>query len=318
MKKLTVLAVAMMFAGSLLGQTIYDVQFNDSDPGSGDDCYPSPYFEDEVTITGVVTAVMEGDYPDFWLQEKSGDLWAGVFVYDVSVDPSVGDTMTLTAEVDEYFGLTEVKYVSDFEIHGTADLPDVTDISTEDLSGGCNDVAEQYEGMLVRVTNVVVTQEPNSYGEWYVMDDSEVECQIDDIVAEYSYEPTEGDTISYIVGVVHYSYGEYEINPRGDADIMGIQESGLLPVGGSYALHGVSPNPARGMTEIAYEMARPGLVSLKVYNANGQLVRALFDGRSNEGAQTFVWNTDDLDAGVYFVSMVTQGFEATRPIVIAR
>jgi hypothetical protein len=315
MRIFSVLAVVLLFAGAVLGETIYEVQFNDSDPGSGDDCYPSPYFEDEVTITGVVTAVLTGDYPDFWLQEKGNPLWAGVFIYDITVEPSAGDSLTLTAEVDEYFGLTEIKNVSDFEIHGSADLPGITDITTEDLAGGCVVSGEQYEGMLVRVTDVECTQEPNQYGEWYIEDASGVECQVDDYI--YQYEATVGEQFPAIIGIVHYGYGEFKLLPR-SLDDLSVQEGSVQPVRSSYALLGASPNPARGLTEIAYEMAHPGLVSLKVFDASGRLVTDLFHGHAGEGIQTCAWNTGALDAGVYFISMEAEGFEATRPLVIAR
>ncbi len=315
MKGITVLAVALLLAGLLPAQTIYDIQFNDSNQGSGNDCYPSPYYQDEVTVTGVVTAVLPGQYPDFWLQEKSGDLWAGVFVYDVSVDPAVGDTLTLTAEVDEYYGLTELKNVSEFEIHGTAELPGISDISTADLAGGCNSHSEQFEGMLVRVKNVVVTQETNQYGEWYVADTSGVECQIDDYM--YHYDATVGESLPAIIGIVHYSYGEYEINPRDEGDV-GVEESSVQPVRSPFALYGVSPNPASRSAEVVFEMPRAGRVSLRAYDASGRLVGDIYSGHCDAGQHRVLWNTDGVDPGVYFIAMRADGFEATRPVVIAR
>jgi hypothetical protein len=318
MRKIGAWVLVLTLFGVGLSETIYEVQYNETTQGSEEDCYPSPYYEQEVTVTGVVTAKMTGAYPDFWLQEKTGTLWSGVFFYDSSVDPTIGDSLTLTAEVDEYYGLTELKYVSNIITHGTAALPEITDIYTADLAGGCNNLSEQYEGMLVRVSNVVVTAESNSYNEWYVMDQSGESCQIDDQVYEHSYEPQIGDSIAEIIGVVQYSHSEYEIDPRMEEDLVGIQEFSAGRAGGRNALHAVSPNPAMGFTEIAYEMKRADEVSIKLYDASGRLVRNLFDGQAGQGTQSFVWNAGDLDAGVYFVSMRTEGFEATRPLIVAR
>ncbi|MFC1683321.1 hypothetical protein ACFL0G_03855, partial [Candidatus Zixiibacteriota bacterium] len=66
-----------------LATTIYDVQYNETTQGTGDDCYPSSLDAQQVTVQGVVTAVVPGTYPNFWLQEDNTQ-WSGVYVYDTS------------------------------------------------------------------------------------------------------------------------------------------------------------------------------------------------------------------------------------------
>jgi len=207
--------------------TIYDVQHNETSQGSGDDCYPSPLFDQTVTISGVVTQVgVSSGYPDFWLQDPNDPLWSGVFIYDTSIEPSLGDSLTITASVDEYYGLTEIKDVSSFTAHTAgAALPVPVDISTGDLAGGCNVDGEAYEGMLVRLRNVTVTQATDQYGEWLV-DDGSGACQLDDYL--FSYSAGLGETYGSIVGIVHYSYSEYELLPRNGDDI--VEDSGGPPV----------------------------------------------------------------------------------------
>lgn len=80
--------------------TTYDVQFNDSLQGSGDDCYPSPLEDSSVTLSGVVTAVKSGTYKNFFLQDRTEGQWNGVYFYDYdnSVQPSRGDSITVTAD----------------------------------------------------------------------------------------------------------------------------------------------------------------------------------------------------------------------------
>jgi|GEM_PF-626944 len=199
--------------------TIYDVQHNETSQGSGDDCYPSPLYDQTVTFSGVVTQVgVSSGYPDFWMQDPNDPLWSGVFIYDTSVEPSLGDSLTITASVDEYYGLTEIKDVSSFTVHaGDATLPAPVDITTGELAGGCNVDGEAYEGMLVRLRNVTVTQATNQYGEWFV-DDGSGACQLDDYL--FSYSASSGQILSSIVGLVHYSYSEYELLPRNGGDIV--------------------------------------------------------------------------------------------------
>lgn len=139
--------------------TTYDVQFNDSLQGSGDDCYPSPLEDSSVTLSGVVTAVKSGTYKNFFLQDRTEGQWNGVYFYDYdnSVQPSRGDSITVTADsVAEYFGMTEIKRVTSYTIHShNLSLPPPVEISTGTLAGGCSATGEAYEGGLVSARNVV-------------------------------------------------------------------------------------------------------------------------------------------------------------------
>ena len=190
-----------------------------SDPGSGNDCYPSPYNGQVVTITGIVTAIQPGSNPNFYFEDPDADTFAGVYVYDNSIDPQVGDELLLIAEVEEYYGLTEITNSISSVLISTDNVVEPTLISTSDLLGGCSYNAEQYEGMLVKVENLLVTSTPNEYGEWTVSDGSG-DCMIDDYFYDGSIDSySEGSTITSIVGVVNYAYGEYRILPRNESDI---------------------------------------------------------------------------------------------------
>jgi hypothetical protein len=303
--------------------SIYDIQYNETTQGTGDDCYPSPLNGQQVLLSGVVTAVLPGEYPDFWIQSTSGEPWTGIFIYDQTIEPDMGDSLTMTARVDEYYGLTEMKEVTDFTFHSAGNmLPDPLVIATGDLAGGCNAGAEAYEGMLVEVRDVTVTQAANSYGEWYV-DDGSGECQIDDYM--YTSAPALGDTFGAILGIVHYAYGEYEIDPRDDGDIQivatGIEAAepcGSIPE--SYALYQNYPNPFHPSTEIRFQLPHNGHVRLEVFNLLGQKVATLVDGERQAGENTISWNgtSDDgraLAGGVYFYRLQTGAFSATKKLI---
>ncbi|MEM7104235.1 MAG: ExeM/NucH family extracellular endonuclease [Bacteroidota bacterium] len=119
--------------------------------GSGAD---SPFAGQTVTTTGVVTAVFNsgGDLGGFFMQEDNCDgdngTSDGIFVYDpggATVVP--GDSIDLTGEVSEFFGLTEISNLTDLTVVSSTIAFIPTDLSlplssVEDL--------EAYEGMLVR------------------------------------------------------------------------------------------------------------------------------------------------------------------------
>ena len=83
------------------------------------------------------------------------------------------------------------------------------------------------------------------------------------------------------------------------------------------------PNPASANTEIRFEVARTSDVSIKVYNAMGQLVRTLKDGRLDPGRYSTHWdgtNTSGhrVSSGVYFYKMESGQFAATKKMLMVK
>ncbi|NQU66711.1 MAG: lamin tail domain-containing protein, partial [Candidatus Marinimicrobia bacterium] len=209
--------VSIIISGG--GTSIYDVQYT-TDPGGGTDCYPSPYANsDYVIVSGVVTGVTWGTYHNFFIQDPNGTEWSGVYIFDGAIDPQVGDELVLAALVTEYYGFTELTDVAGFATLSTGNTIQPLEVTTGELGAGCSLEGESLEGVLVKVSNVVVTEEVISYGEWYV-DDGTGPCQIDDNLFEGDpYSATLGEEIGYIIGVVDYSYDQYAILPRSMNDL---------------------------------------------------------------------------------------------------
>jgi hypothetical protein len=83
------------------------------------------------------------------------------------------------------------------------------------------------------------------------------------------------------------------------------------------------PNPFNPRTEISFELARSGPATLRVYDASGRLVRALFEGSLGAGPHRVGW--DGLDAqgrkassGVYFYRLAAPGFESARKMLLLK
>jgi hypothetical protein len=82
----------------------------------------------------------------------------------------------------------------------------------------------------------------------------------------------------------------------------------LTPAPSSFILHQNYPNPFNPETTIAFELASPGWVSLRMYNISGQLVTPLAEGVFSEGVHQVRWNGRDsrgypVSPGVYFYEM---------------
>jgi hypothetical protein len=186
----------------------------------------SSYIGQAVNVSGVVTA-SRGVYANqgvFVIQDGQGP-FSGVHVFDptYSVDAQEGDSVTVSGFVSEYSGLTEIyMFVGCYTEHGPGTVPAPTVVTTGTISTSST-LAERYEGVLVRVNNVSVTNDDLGYGEWEVNDGSG--AAIVDDAAYYAYEPLTGDPLAAVIGVLdHYritTYEGYRIEPRRSADIIG-------------------------------------------------------------------------------------------------
>lgn len=83
------------------------------------------------------------------------------------------------------------------------------------------------------------------------------------------------------------------------------------------------PNPFNTSTQIAYDIAAPGPVRLKIYNTLGQPVRTLVDQFQAVGSHQVRWDARDqqgaaLAAGVYFTNLHYPGGEQTRRLLLLK
>jgi hypothetical protein len=90
-----------------------------------------------------------------------------------------------------------------------------------------------------------------------------------------------------------------------------------------WALDQNAPNPCVSSTRIRFGVGQPGHVSIKVYNAMGQLVRVLENRQMEPGIYTVRWDGtnrvgEKVSAGVYFYTMEARGFSATRKALVLR
>jgi hypothetical protein len=83
------------------------------------------------------------------------------------------------------------------------------------------------------------------------------------------------------------------------------------------------PNPFNPTTTIAFGVAEPGNVTIRVYEASGRRVRTLVDRHYAQGQFTVTWNgRDDTSqpaaSGVYFYTLETGGHRVTRKLVLLK
>ncbi len=198
-------------ANEVLPTPIYDIQYTTE---AGDGTYPSPYDGQDVLVEGIVTATNYAG-SRYFISAPQGGAWNGIYVYDSTNSPSLGDIVSFRATVDEYYGWTELKTVTDFQVVSQGNtLPEPLVVTTADLASN-----EAYEGVLVKIENLTVTTAANSNDEWFVTDGSG-DAQIDNGIFELIPAASVNDTFTSITGVVDYSYNQYGLNPRDADDII--------------------------------------------------------------------------------------------------
>ncbi len=198
MKKYNLLFLCFFSLSTLFGQTIAEIQ------GTGD---VTPYEDQVVSTSGIVTAV---DDISYFIQDGTAPR-SGIYVYDATQSPSLGDQINITAKAVEFFEVTELVDVTAFEVVSSGNpLPDYVEVSTNDLKN------EDYEGMLVKAKMSTCTDTDLGFAEWQI-DDGSGPIAVDDLI--YLFAPTL-NTIYTVSGPLHYSFGAYKILPRFEADIV--------------------------------------------------------------------------------------------------
>lgn len=216
---LAIFAVILAFGlGAQTVLTCYDVQYTTS--ASGD----SPYANQTVTVQGVVTFIKPNSA--LYISDPLGGPWSGLYIYhrNTSNAVTVGDMVKLNGNIVEYNGLTEMGTVNTYEILSSGNpIPEPVSISTADLPR-TGIISEQWEGVLVRVTDVTIMSGVDGYGQFLVADASNAQSMVDDgLYAIPSSLIVMGEQWYIIQGIVdqlNYSSAGYKINPRNANDLV--------------------------------------------------------------------------------------------------
>ena len=313
MKKIFTVLVFTFVVSVVFATTIYDIQYTDV-PGP-DGWYPSLFYGQEVTTTGIVTVVGISSYEDnFIISMPDGGEWNSVYVYKANfintTNPivSVGDEVEVTGYVDEYYGYTEIS--------GNSNEVTITILSTGnpvptflELTADIISSSEQYEGVLVKVNDITCIQEPDDHGQWLGTDGTGM-CVFDDQYLYWdNWEPefivNIDDTFEAIQGFFAYSYDNYCVCPRGWDDINPVVSSNENTVNTNSEFIGCYPNPFNPQTTAYLNLKNDSRVTLNVYNIKGEKIRTLVSETLIAGEHRVVWNgTDDnnskVSSGIYF------------------
>lgn len=94
----------------------------------------------------------------------------------------------------------------------------------------------------------------------------------------------------------------------------------LITNSGSY-LASNYPNPFSESTNITYSLPIDAKVNISLFNQQGQMVRVIRDAVENAGSHNIVFESNGLEAGVYYYNLKTSGANAineTKRMIITR
>ena len=114
------------------------------------------------------------------------------------------------------------------------------------------------------------------------------------------------------VGGSSYNYCIYA--EGGSVDVAAMND--MTPPS-TYELLQNYPNPFNPTTNIEYQIANSGFVSLKVFDVLGREAATLVNGQKSIGTYTVQWNASNLPSGVYFSRLTVQQQEG-MPVVLTK
>jgi len=230
MKKLITAIFILTIPILVLAQTsIYDIQYTTD---AGDGTYPSLYNGQQVTTGGIVTATgySGGRY---FISSSQGGAWSGIYIYNNTYSPNIGDSIIVTGTVYEYNGMTELKDLSSYTVISSSNpLPEPVLIPTNDVT------SEAYECVLVKVNNCNVYSVYDNYGNFAVNDGSGY-CEIRPGIfnlKNYGFRLFSDYPFQSITGVVAYNYGLTSIQPRTINDFISGNNSFILSTDDKFIL----------------------------------------------------------------------------------
>ncbi len=80
----------------------------------------------------------------------------------------------------------------------------------------------------------------------------------------------------------------------------------------------VFPNPFSNSTSISVTIYQPQNASLKIFDANGKMIKILADKKFEKGQYEFKWNAEGVSAGIYFLHFDAGAYSDTKKLSVIK
>lgn len=92
----------------------------------------------------------------------------------------------------------------------------------------------------------------------------------------------------------------------------------LIELPSDFSLSQNYPNPFNLVTTISYQLPKPVMVNLSIYNVFGQLVETLVYEYNKPGYYSIKWNAGGIASGIYFLKLTAGEYSITRKCTIEK
>lgn len=86
----------------------------------------------------------------------------------------------------------------------------------------------------------------------------------------------------------------------------------------NYKLYSNYPNPFNPVTNIKYQIGKPGITKIKIFNNLGQLVKNLVDEFKNPGTYEIDFDGTDFASGIYYYRIEANNFITTKKMLLIK
>ena len=118
-----------------------------------------------------------------------------------------------------------------------------------------------------------------------------------------------------------YNYELVSVSLSGSQEVVGNLEAAPhagAGVVGELALYQNFPNPFNPETNISFDLVETNNVTLKVYNAVGQVVAVLVNGTLNSGHHNVIFDGSALPSGLYFYRLTTGDYTLQKKMLLLK
>ena len=133
-----------------------------------------------------------------------------------------------------------------------------------------------------------------------------------------SIEPGKSESFGFGFIVAEDLAALREATGRAQTRYSGISSTPETGDGYSLVSLNIRPNPVSSETQLSLEMPATEFVKLRVYDAQGRIVRSLHEGRLEQGNHAFRFDVDDLPSGIYIYEAQGESVRARGRMIVTK